>query len=68
MICITGIHESKHVAVAPGSCNRIIGMAKDKSRMEMVVEGDETKSSHKAASNETEKSEGLSGMPEIENH
>ena len=34
----------------------------------MAMEGDESMSSNQAACDETEKSEGLSGMPEIENH
>ena len=56
------------MAVAAGYCNRVIGSAKDKRQMERGIEGDVSKSSHKAACDETEKSEGLSGMPEIENH
>ncbi|MFZ1039920.1 MAG: hypothetical protein WCA79_17745 [Anaerolineales bacterium] len=49
-------------------CIADIGTGKTKTIDQMAVEGDKTESRGKAASNETEESEGLSGMPEIENH
>jgi len=44
------------------------GMGKTKTIDQMAVEGDKTESRGKVASDDTEKSKGLSGMPEIENH
>jgi hypothetical protein len=53
-------------SLAAGYCNHVIGMAKDKRRMEMAVEGDESKSSHKGAGKETKESKRLPGMPKGE--
>ena len=52
--------------VATGHWSPDIGTAKNKRQMEMAVQRNKTESNGETACDETEKSEGLSGMPKIE--
>ena len=54
--------------MATGHCAADIGSAKNKRQMEVVAPRNKTESNSETACNETEKPEGLSGMPEIESH
>ena len=54
--------------MATDHCADDIGSAIDKRQMEVVAPGNKTESNSETACDETEKSEGSSGMPEIESN